>query len=56
MKKVYYEIYDGRSGGIGNLICAVDDVDIADDMCRNHPKYFKVIRIIPDKEDKPIAY
>ena len=56
MGKVYYEIYDGRSSGIGNFICVTEDKEIADDICRNHPKYFKVMRIIPDKEEKPIAY
>ena len=48
--KVYWDIYHGGRKGQGDYICSVESEEIATDICKNHPKYFPVMRIIKDKD------
>ena len=50
MAKKFFEIYNGRKWGTGDLVCAVESEDVADEMCKIHPRFFKVVRIIEDKK------
>ena len=50
MAKKFYEIYNGRKWGVGDFVCAVEDEDVANELCKLHPKWFKLERIIEDKK------
>lgn len=48
--KVYWDIYNGRKNGVGDYVCSVESEDVATDICKVHPRFFKVQRIIEDKK------